>query len=453
MPLITLLWFFLATKIMQFWIRYKLRMSILTSFRQCLTLVLLILGGLQHGFAQSGYHPGYIVLLQGDTVRGFVDHRNFDKGSARISFRASAEGAERVYKPLDIRSFSVSDLQYIGGMIQVETSPIEVNQLDYNASLNLRTDTAFVLVLVNGVKSLYTYTVPGWGGRKKLFYIGQDGKLELLLYKLYRQEAVNREIVTAYNGYVGQLKTYLQDCPSIKKKLRSPRYYRSDLERVFRKYYKCVEKQPVYQQELKDKTLEVGVLAGATKSTVAFNVEDGATPWFANTSFSGGMQFTWGVYLDVKLPKKLSNFSINNEIQFTSYHLEGSRTYNTSAGAQYSEGYIGGAYMRLNTMARFRYPVGKVRFFANLGVSNGYARWVDNFEYNLIKGNSAYGTIVPTKDERNYEFGLLGGMGLRYGRGGIECRYNRGNGSSNGDSGVSIVTKQWLFFLTYRLTR
>jgi hypothetical protein len=69
-------------------------------------------------FSQENYVPGFIIKLNGDTTHGFIDYH--------------------------IRGFWVSDRIYESAVVQVETSPDDMDNLLYNGSFYYRTDSAFL---------------------------------------------------------------------------------------------------------------------------------------------------------------------------------------------------------------------------------------------------------------------------------------------------------------------
>jgi hypothetical protein len=85
--------------------------------------------------AQVNFLPGYVVSPKGDTLKGFIDYRNWENNPDRITFREKADGTPKTYGPLDIRMFSVSNDQYFGAVVKVEDSPDEVGKLTYSTGV------------------------------------------------------------------------------------------------------------------------------------------------------------------------------------------------------------------------------------------------------------------------------------------------------------------------------
>ncbi len=110
--------------------------------------------------AQSNYKPGYVVNLKGDTLRGFIDYREWSKNPAQFSFKSgTAEMPERVYTTQDAKAFAVNGSEYYEcHVVHISLDPIELSGLEHMVDTSYRADTVFLRVLTKGrYLSLYTY--------------------------------------------------------------------------------------------------------------------------------------------------------------------------------------------------------------------------------------------------------------------------------------------------------
>ncbi len=74
-------------------------------------------------FAQSDFKAGYVVLLQGDTVSGFLDDRGDVRNAQRATFRASADAEKKSYLPTDITSYQVGSRIYRAAQVIDQGQP------------------------------------------------------------------------------------------------------------------------------------------------------------------------------------------------------------------------------------------------------------------------------------------------------------------------------------------
>lgn len=91
--------------------------------------------------AQVNPHPGYIISLQNDTIRGTVDFRTAGVNSHSCIFLADGESEYRTYSATDISGYRLTDT----GKYYVSRS-VEVNG---------EKDTFFLEYLIKGIVSLY----------------------------------------------------------------------------------------------------------------------------------------------------------------------------------------------------------------------------------------------------------------------------------------------------------
>ncbi|MBT1688390.1 outer membrane beta-barrel protein [Dawidia soli] len=422
--------------------------------------MLLALGSLTKVFSQADYRPGYIVSLQGDTLRGSIDYRNWLRNPKAISFHPSAQGEDRTYTPLEIRAFGVAGDIYESAIVQVDVSPTDVGELSESPEPQLVADTAFIRALITGEKSLYLYHTADQRGKNEQLYIRKDGQWELLIYKKYIRKQTTtgtQEFVTSNNRYIKQLAFYLQACPSIQKKMRDIRYGSTSLERLFRTYYECTTTTPAYEKKPEKRPVEFGILAGAAQTSVDIRTIDrlAASP-LAQASFPKGFTFTGGLFLDLVRLRNNRKWSLNSELVYTSFTSEGTH-YEQRNADSYTYTYINleYSYLKLNTLVRFKYPVGKLYLFANAGISSAI----------VLQGSDRqtevrYFQNTPTVHEskafdngtESYDLGFLGGLGVRYQRYAFETRFERTQGMIN-YTGMSARLTRVAFLLSFRLSK
>jgi hypothetical protein len=236
------------------------------------------------------------------------------------------------------------------------------------------------------------------------------------------------------------------------------KYDGQHLKRLFDAYYACTQTQVKFEEKKEKYPLEFGVLLGGTHTQIAFNSESGALNTdLTGQPFSTDVGFTGGFFFDVIRPRNHRKWSFNNELVYTSYKVD--RTY--YRGPQSADVYdyfytrLKYTYLKINTMVRFKYPIGKVYVFANAGISNGYVISGSDYKKRVYRNSWSDEFVMEgrpfTNGMRRYEFGFLAGLGVRYNRYAVEGRYDRSNGMLDYIDVQSQVTKL-SFLLTYRLT-
>jgi hypothetical protein len=195
---------------------------------RCLLAVLVQLI-LLTAYGQENFVPGRIIELNGDTLRGDIDYRNWQRNPKTIIFRNEIANIHRTYKPLDIRGFMIEDELYESAIVDIETSPVPTSRLKPDPELHLVNDTTFLRAIIRGTKSLY-YLNDRTG--KSHFYI-KDSTFILLIYKRYIKVVEGRQGVAENRSFLGQLIIYLENCPGIQNKIKKTGYNKLSLENLF----------------------------------------------------------------------------------------------------------------------------------------------------------------------------------------------------------------------------
>jgi hypothetical protein len=157
-------------------------------------------------FAQKNFQPGYVVTWKGDTVRGFIDYKEWDNSPVHISFKsAGADGDKKEYKASDIRSFEVSGKEaYLGSVVKISLHPTKVSDL-HGRDTSWKIDTVFLKVIEAGkVATLLSYV----DNIKERFYVleeGQQQPTELLIMEYIREGSMSLVTESVYKGQLQAL--------------------------------------------------------------------------------------------------------------------------------------------------------------------------------------------------------------------------------------------------------
>ncbi len=409
-------------------------------------LILLFLVAAPYAYSQENFLPGYVIELDGDTIKGLIDYRNWGKNPEKISFQ-QAGGEERLYTPSQIQGFGVEDELYLSAVVDTEISPLQSGKILPEPQLRLKTDTAFLQTMISGPKSLYYYMDKDG---KEHFYIGKDGAFTLLIYKKYSEQVDGGKVIKEIREYTSQLREYLSDCPDLTSETKNADYRKGSLEKVLLAYYDCTAEEMDFQKTSEKIRVEFGALAGVSSTSLNFKSDNFTalvnTEYPASTSFAGGLSF------DVIFPRNRGKWSLNNELLFSTYRVSG-RYEDIQSEEQYTitTTEIGFAYLKLNNMIRYNHPFPDFFLFFNAGVSNGFAIGKTN---EMVRESRLFSQIrteegEAIEDPRKLEQGLLLGLGGKWNRYSAELRYESGNGMSN-FSGLSSPTNRFFFLLGYR---
>ena len=384
----------------------------------------------QVAVGQENYLPGYVIASSGDTLQGLIDYRNWEYNPGQIRFQSDTQGRETVvYRPFEIREFGVDGEQYVAAIVSVDASTSGTKDLPTTAVPVLATDTTFLQTVIQGSKSLYHYK------RRKgeeHFYIRQADGFELLIYKRYLKTGGAKQGIAENRRYLGQLAVYLRECSSIQAQLEGIRYNRKSLNELFASYYVCTQSNATFQRTAEKISINVGVLAGLSISSMSFR-SSASVNTYLEVDYPLSVNVAGGFFFNAVLPRNQGKWSFCNELFFTSYQFSG-RSDNYTDEDRYTINYteIGYAYVKLNSLARFSYPMGQWGVYANVGMSNGLAIREENYrrKESIVFSMKRSEEFKAIEETRRYEQGLVLGLGTRFGRYSLEARHERGNGMS-----------------------
>jgi len=134
--------------------------------------------------AQSSYKPGYVVTLQGDTIKGLINNDSYEKNLARVSILRGDNAQTSQYSIINALAFGINGrFAYQRSVIWVSQDEPGANTTN-DADTTQKLDTVFLKVLVTGKNaSLYSYT----DRIKARFYLGEGNSQPVeLVYHEYR---------------------------------------------------------------------------------------------------------------------------------------------------------------------------------------------------------------------------------------------------------------------------
>lgn len=160
------------------------------------------------------FEPGLLVRANGDTLRGEIENSFWTESPQSVRFRRSAESPAEVFKPRQLRSFSLTGGQYF----RYEALPIDhaaENRFEYirhgNAT-NIQVDSLLAEVLVEGPVSLLR--VGRLSGPHFLLLGPNQPILDLSAHEYLRQSPTGAWERTDGNNYRGLLGMYFTACPA-----------------------------------------------------------------------------------------------------------------------------------------------------------------------------------------------------------------------------------------------
>lgn len=400
--------------------------------------------------AQSNFVNSLIVNNDGDTLKGSIDYRNWEKNPKSITFIKTGEQIATELGPLSIKWFKVKNELYVSATVLTELSSTATNDLDYDPQLKTKIDTVFLLTLVEGPKSLY-YLKNSQSIEN--YYIKTTEGFELLIYKAYFKEIDFNTVKVENKKFTGQLLLYFNDRPDANELVKNVNYKAKSLITVFRKYYSANKDVHPYFYIAEKSATYFGLVAGSTLTQIEFSSVD--FPSLEKMDFPTNTNFTFGAYIDLALPRNLARWSIKTDLLFTSYSYKGEYLVKVNDDSYTkTSAYFDFSYMKISPMLRYKHKLNNIYLFANVGLSAGLAQTASAYrtietkfyDYHDVKTSNYF------DPPRKFEQGALVGAGVVYNHLSLETRLELGNGFSN-QMGTSSNTTSFYFLLGYQFKK
>jgi len=379
-------------------------------------------------YGQKNLQKAYIITLDGDTVHGFIQIKDWGMNPSRILFKISPTDEGTYYDPYDIKEFWLKNEKWQGGFVDVENSSRDDKYLSETPDLILETDLVFLQTVIDGKKPLYVY-------RKAVaeqYYIKTDTAFELLVYKKYKivtkdettpNRFQNLEEVYENLKYRGQLSDYFRDCPYIKTQISKTPYRLKSIEKLFYAYYDCIGAEYKSLKPVRNISLKFGVSAGLSLTSVHFDAYE-----YANVKTTNFVTFPFGISFEIGRPVSLPRWSLYNEYSYVSpYLLEDSERIENEAGyTNIFSSYKFHSGKLINTI-RYNLKDDKIKLFGSLGLSTEIYRGdLKEINEGVILSTKIYKETSTFKKWRAMR--MVAGVGLRYSKFTFEARFEPGNG-------------------------
>jgi hypothetical protein len=350
--------------------------------------------------AQSNYQPGYVVTTAGDTVRGFIDYKDWDSNPEAISFKSSLTDPDKKSFTLnDIAFFNIANLaSYKKYTCSISTDFTNTTNLVEGRDTSYKVATVFLRVLQLGKNlALYTYA----DAQKTRFYIGEApgyAPAELIFRRYYDAAGTAGNTVNE-NTYQKQLFALANKYNALDDKttalLENSNYEKGDLLNIVSRINNISKAE--FEKKYADRG-KINFYAGAalnlssttSASTSAYSSGGGGSSTSSLPAFNIGMDFVpdpnGRVEFRIDLSANLAQFNSQYQLKVSPGGLV-KASYNTLG-------------LFLTPMALYNfYNAPNFKFYAGAGIALVY----DNYT-NVYFQNQNSGTGTPLEQ---YNFNKL----------------------------------------------
>ena len=290
-----------------------------------LTFGIILLSGFiaMSAFGQNNNNKGYVVENNGDTLRGWINYKNWEKNPKQILFKKDSL-AENVVKfsSADISYFEITGLdKYVRAIVEKDIRPVDQHQLLQGTENMTVADTVFLRQIVSGsIIDLYELI----DSKPHYFIKAAAGPFKELSYKIFINEQSN--IVTQKN-YINQLRAVVgtTEMPSsLENKINTAGYEEQDLRKAVAAINKANGSVYYSSGSTSGSRIKASLFAGVGGgySSVRFK---GQHFNMEKMSYSGGFSPYLSVGMDLVEKRNLQALFIRIELSYysTGYKGEG----------------------------------------------------------------------------------------------------------------------------------
>ena len=404
----------------------------------------------------QNYRPGTITLTTGETRTGDIWYNFSNNSPAAIRFR-DANGTTSTFTPLTARALSLTRKdgqpeQYVGRIVWVNRSATGLTELETDPLPRMVRDTLFLQVLLESQLSLYSLNQ----NNHQQFLVEKDDSIHTLIYKqFYRNDAV-RSAISENNMFRQQLMILTLDQPDLQKQILALPYKEKNIQALLQDYSQASNAKIAYKFQPERIKVRFHLIGGAHLYDLQVTGLGVQALSYRGVKFQPEIGMVGGIGIELPIPKTNQKVYLATDIV-----LKGSRsTYETTVpetgkGSAIKNAEFDFTVLRINSMIRYRlFNREQANIYAAMG--GGMGRMLSNrsgrevVQYDSWTGEGTPVQQAAFKDFRNWELGLVGGLGFNWRHWGLEARYERGSGfSAFLDS--YLANKSYGLLLSYRL--
>ena len=360
--------------------------------------------------AQSNYKPGYIVILNGDTIRGYIDYREWEANPKQFTFKKSQNATIEKYSVNNCNAFGIDGFEYFQKFtVSVSQNPIDPVKLNNPPDTSSIIETVFLRTITKGkLMSLYSLT----DHIKGHIYIAENNQnpVELILrLQLNNTDNIGYTTQAIYKHQLQRMAyNYQPDNKKLAMEINSANYDVRDIRPIVDK----INGPGNYTQTATTNMLGIGLFAGISLVNTQTKVE-GAFD-FAGQSYNS-LSPTVDVGIDLLQNKNIGNLLLRVDLgftgskaNFTQYSHGNSTTPNVSK-LSFNQHIV---YLNPQILYNF-YNTKPLKFYAAAGVVIDYSIFT-NKSYTVAFGGEAPTDLTATNFPymNSFYFTLSGKIGI-----------------------------------------
>jgi hypothetical protein len=279
--------------------------------------------------AQTNFVAGTIIQLNGDTVKGQIEYKEWIYNPKFIRFRTNATQIGKAFTPKDIKGFTITSQneKYQSAIVDVNNESLDGNSPNMtvyesvdsinNASIVWTRDTVFLSVLAQGRLNLFelSYYIDG-----KAHYLVQKGKgkIEELIYRRVKLQNHDTLGYLKIETYRAQLHLLTFDCTPNPITNLLP-YVRGAISNLVNEYNQC-QGQSYFtgSKKAREHNGLLSIMGGLNQPSIHLNDFFNAN----GADFKGQQTPSFGLAYAVSLNVLKNKIAVGVEFNFAPYKVD-----------------------------------------------------------------------------------------------------------------------------------
>ena len=400
---------------------------------------------------QNSFTKGHFVTMADSRIEGLISRVGYTGTPQKFWYKKNSKSEGILLDVTNTKMVSIGDRIFENHTIEIEP------QTSTAIGSQKPTVVAFAQKLIGNELGLYRYTDEQ---ERDLFYIGESGKLTLLL----NQSSINADVLFR-EVYKNTLNSRLSNCTSIQQHIAGINYTANSLYELFVKYYECIpfsgdlyaiKSDGSIVEEIKTSLIEyskvefnITPVVGLAKANIEFEGDPNRPP--VSTVFSSSFTPTYGIFTNLKLNKD-AFWSIGFSAMYTNLQTTGSTDRELPSNISVITNYdIEASHLKLELTPIVHIKSGTISVLLGAGSSIGFGKEKTNKSVHTTRqGNfSGIDNGVVYNSFQDLESGWLGLLGMKFKNHGLYFRYEVGNGITSEET---MSSKTQRIYFTYGFT-
>ncbi|TAE10972.1 MAG: hypothetical protein EAZ95_14225 [Bacteroidetes bacterium] len=300
--------------------------------------------------AQDNYVKGYIILVNGDTVRGSIEYQNWLKSPKEISFRRNNHVYVQKHSATSIQKFYIEEQNeyyesFAGNINALRNDSRHIKEYSsysnfLNSKKRFKADTIFLRVLVSSAD--YTlYSFCEYVDQESFFLKSPQGGIEELLFQSFAIINEGKKTIMSFEGYKQLIQQRMNDCKNININIS---YRTKQLVNLIKTYLNCKKQTIIYEyKSTKNKSYtDIGIIGGATFNQVSIRDD-----WKTH-NISPSVMPTIGFYFEKPFSRNYQHWSFYSDIMFK-------QLYQKEVNNPLSSAIVSATHLKLNILGRYKF--------------------------------------------------------------------------------------------------